>query len=166
MRKVHGRFWGSLLVAALLALGAISPTFATSPTTSSYVLHGTQQLADCGTFQVMDDYDGIVYVTNFYDNDGNLIKTHLAINATDTYRQSVTGQSITMPSHFMVILDRRTMVESGNGLQYHLMVPGLGHVLLDAGRAVYDYNVGAFVFFAGLHQVATGDTSGLCAAFT
>jgi hypothetical protein len=45
------------------------------------------------------------------------------------------------------------------------MIPGLGHVLLHAGRTVYDLNAGTFVFLADPHQVADGDTSGLCAAF-
>jgi hypothetical protein len=40
------------------------------------------------------------------------------------------------------------------------------HVLLDAGRTVYDRTTGTLVFLAGPHQVMDGDTSGLCAAFT
>jgi hypothetical protein len=129
------------------------------------LLQGTQVLANCGTFQVFDDYDATVGVTNYYDNDGNFVEQHLAINGTDTYRQSVTGQSITMPTHFMVHIDREALLASSGGLQYHLMIPGLGNVLLDTGRTVYDGNTGTWVFLAGPHQVATGDTSGLCAAF-
>ena len=166
MRKVHGRFWGSLLFAGLLALSAISQASAAPPTTSTHQLLGTQVLADCDGFQVFDDYDETIGVTNFYDNDGNLIETHLAINGTDTYRQSMTGQSITMGTHYMVHIDRRTMLDSAGGLLYHLMIPGLGHVLLDAGRTVYDRTTGTLVFLAGPHQVMDGDTSGLCAAFT
>jgi hypothetical protein len=166
MRKVHARFWGSLLFAALLALGAISPASAASPTTSTRRLLGTQVLADCDGFQVFDDYDETIVRSDFYDNDGILIETHLAINGTDTYRQSVTGQSIIMGTHYMVHIDRRTMLDSAGGLLYHLLIPGLGHVLLDAGRTVYDRTTGTLIFLAGPHQVMDGDTSGLCAAFT
>jgi len=164
MTKVHARFWGSLLLAALFALGAIAPAFAAPPTTSTVLLQGSQTLADCAGFQVIDDYDETIGVTNFFDNDGTNIETHLSIHGTDTYRQSVTGQSITMGTNFMVHIDRQAMLASSGGLQYHLMIPGLGHVLLDAGRTVND-NTGTLVFSAGPHQVATGDTAGLCAAF-
>jgi hypothetical protein len=128
------------------------------------LLQGSQLLANCNGFQVFDDYDATIDVTNFFDNDGNFVEQHLSIHGTDTYRQSVTGQSITMGTNFMVHIDKQDMLASSGGLQYHLMIPGLGHVLLDAGRTVFD-STGALVFSAGPHQVATGDTAGLCAAF-
>ena len=80
-------------------------------------------------------------------------------------RQSVTGQAISQPSHFMAHFDPQTGLNSSGGLQYRLMIPGLGHVLLDAGRTIYDAQTGELVFAAGPHQVADGDTSELCAAF-
>jgi hypothetical protein len=165
MTKVHARFWGPLLLAALFALSAISPAAAAPPTRSTFLLQGTQLLANCNGFQVFDDYDATIDQTTFYGKDGNAVEIHQAINGTDTYRQSVTGQSITMGTHFMVHFDVQTRLNSSAGMQYHLMIPGLGHVLLDAGRTVYDVNAGTFVFLAGPHQVATGDTAGLCAAF-
>jgi hypothetical protein len=165
MTKVHARLCGSLILAALLALGAISPASAARPTSTTYPLEGTQVMADCDGFQVFDDYDATIVRTDFYDKDGNRIEVHLAINGTDTYRQSVTGQSITMGTHFMVHVDRQTWMNASAGLQYHLVIPGLGPVLLDVGRTVYDLNAGDYVFLAGWHQVAEGDTAGLCAAF-
>jgi hypothetical protein len=165
MTKVHARFCGSLLFAALLALSAISQASAARPTTSTYPLKGTQLLATCDGFQVFDDYDATITQTTFYDKDGNPVEVHQAINGTDTYRQSVTGQSITMPSHFMVHFDVQTGLNSSAGLAYHLMVPGLGGVLLEVGRSVYDVNARTFVFLAGPHQLSSGDTAGLCAAF-
>ena len=149
----------------LFALGAISPVAAAPPTTSTTTVQGTQLLADCGSFQVFDDYAGTIGHTYFYDQEGNLIEIHQAISGTDTYRQSVTGQSITMGSHFMVHFDVQTGLNSSAGMAYHLMIPGQGHVLLDAGYSVYDVNTGTMVFSAGPHQVVDGDTAGLCAAF-
>jgi hypothetical protein len=165
MTKGHARFWGAALLAALFALGAISPAAAAPPTTSTTTVQGTQLLADCAGFQVFDDYAATIGHTYFYDNDGNVIEIHQAINATDTYRQSVTGQSITMGSHFMVHIDVQAGLNASAGMQYHLMIPGLGHVLLEVGHSVYDFNTGVLVFVAGPHQVINGDTSGLCAAF-
>jgi hypothetical protein len=165
MSTLPARFLGTLCLVALFTLGVVSPAFAAPPTRTTIPLHGSQLLADCGGFQVFDDYDAMIDQTNYYDNDGNRVEIHQAINGTDTYRHSVTGQSITMGTHFMVHVDMQTMLNSSSGMQYHLVVPGLGNVLLDVGRTVYDLNAGTFVFLAGPHQVATGDTAGLCAAF-
>lgn len=166
MIKLHSRFWGALLLAVTLALSTVVPVFAALPTTTTYVLQGTQLLASCDGFQVFDDYDVTIVQTIFYDQDGNPIEIHLAINGTDTYRQSVTGQSITMPSHFMARIDVRAGLNSSSGLVYHLVVPGLGAVLLEVGRSVYDFNTGTFVFLAGPHQITSGGTADLCAAFS
>jgi len=165
MIKAYVRFCLSLLLAMLIALGAISPAYAAETTTFTYGLQGSQVLADCGSFQVFDDYDITLVRTDFYDNDGQRTQMHVSINGTDTYRQSVTGQSFTMGTHFMIHNDYRAGLFSAMGLQYHLMVPGIGLVLIDAGDLMYDAQVGDYVFYAGPHQVATGDTSGLCSAF-
>jgi hypothetical protein len=165
VKKVHARFGESLLLAVALALGASAPTSAARPETSTFLMQGTQLLADCGDFLVYDDYDATVGVTNFYDKDHNVIAVHMAINGTDTYRQSVTGETITMPSHFMVHFDPQTGLNASAGLVYHLTVPGLGGVFLEVGRSVFDVNAGAFVFLAGPHQLSSNDTAGLCAVF-
>src|SRR5437773_764780 len=60
MPKVHARFWGLALLAALFALGAISLAAAAPPTTSTTTVQGTQLLADCGAFKVFDDYAGTI----------------------------------------------------------------------------------------------------------
>lgn len=165
MAKVYPSFCRSLLLAVLLALGAVAPVFATAPTTATTPLVGSVVLADCGSFQVFDDYDITMVATTFYDNDGQRTQVHYAITGTDTYRHSVTGQAITMNTSFMIRNDYRTGQNAAMGLQYHLMVPGLGLVLMDVGLLVYDTHVGEYVFFAGPHQVATGDTAGVCLAF-
>lgn len=164
MTKIHARFWGALFLTAILALNT-AVAFAAAPTTVTYPLQGTVLLAQCDGFQVLDDYDITLVQTTFYDKDGNRTMMNIKIDGTDTYRHSVTGQSITMGSHFMIHNDYVEGQSSAMGLQYHLTVPGLGQVLLDVGLMVYDFQVGDYVFFAGSHQVASGDTGGVCAAF-
>ena len=106
VRKGHTRFWASLLLAVVLALGARAPTSAARPETSTTLMQGTDVLAHRSGFDVYDDYDTTVDVTNFYDKAGNVTALHMAINGTNTYyRQPVTGERITMPSHFMVHFD-------------------------------------------------------------
>ncbi|MFN8456591.1 MAG: hypothetical protein U0401_18305 [Anaerolineae bacterium] len=165
MTKIHARFWGTLLLIVIFAFNTVSAAFAAAPTTVTYPLQGTASLADCDGFQVFDDYDITIVRTDFFDNDGNLTMMNMKIDGTDTYRHSVTGQSFTMGSHFMVRNDYKAGKFSAMGLQYHLTVPGVGQVLMDVGNLVYDPQVGDYVFFAGPHQVASGDTARLCTAF-
>ncbi|MEZ4737657.1 MAG: hypothetical protein R3E79_62065 [Caldilineaceae bacterium] len=163
--RLQTRIMGTLLFVMTLLLGVVAPTYAAEPTKKIIPLIGTQVLADCGSFQVLDDYNVMIVQTDFYDNDGVRTAIHQMLNGTDTYRHSATGQSFTMKSTFMVQFDVATMINSSAGLQYHLTLPGMGNVLLDVGKTVFDLNAGDFIFMAGTHQVAEGDTAGLCAAF-
>lgn len=166
MTKVHAHFWSPPLLAVVLALAVSVPVSAAPPTRSTFLLQGTEALADCGSFQVLDDYDVLLDITNYYDKDGDLVEIHTAINGTDTFRNSVTGEAITMGSHFMVHYDVATGVNSSTGLKYHLTVPGLGSVLLQVGHSIYNTSTGTWEFVAGPHQLKEGDTAGLCAAFS
>jgi hypothetical protein len=166
MTKVHARFWSPPLLAVVLALAVSVPASAAPPTRSTFLLQGTEALADCGSFQVLDDYDVTVEQTIYYDKDGNAVEIHQAIKGTDTYRHSVTGEAITMGSHFMVHFDVATGLNSSTGLKYYLTVPGLGNVLLQVGHSVYNTNTGTWEFVAGPHQLKEGDTADLCAAFS
>jgi hypothetical protein len=114
---------------------------------------------------VIDQYDVNVTSTRFFDQSGQLVEIHLLLRGTDTYVRSDTGQSVVQPSRFMARIDSQTLVNISTGLQYRLVVPGLGNVLLDVGRTVFDFATDSFIFLAGPHQVLDGDTAGLCAAF-
>ena len=50
------------------------------------------------------------------------------------------------------------------GLRFRVAFPGLGVVLLDAGRIVFDAD-GNVVFEAGPHQIVNEDFAEFCAAF-
>jgi hypothetical protein len=50
------------------------------------------------------------------------------------------------------------------GMRFRVAFPGLGVVLLDAGRIVFDAD-GNVVFEAGPHQVFNEDFTEFCAAF-
>lgn len=165
MSTVYARFLGTLLFALVSTLGIVTPASAAPPTRSTFQLQGSQLLANCDGFQVFDDYDVTIVQVNYYNKDGTRVEIHQAIKGTDTYRQSVTGETITMGTHFMVHIDMQTLLNASAGLQYHLTVPGLGNVLIDAGRTVYDLHAETFVFLAGPHQVNTGDTASLCTVF-
>jgi len=159
------RLLAGLLLGALVLIAGPGGASAAPPERSESVLQGSQVLAHCGGFDVLDQYNVSVVTTRFFDQSGAVVEIHLLLQGTDTYVRSDTGRAIVQPSSFMARIDRPTLVNISTGLQYRLVVPGLGNVLLDAGRTVFDFTTGSFVFLAGPHQVVTGDTAGLCAAF-
>jgi hypothetical protein len=163
--KPPARLLALVLLGVLVFASGTLPAAAAAPERSESVLQGTQVLAHCNGFDVIDQYNVTVVTTQFFDQSGAAVEIHLSLQGTDTYVRSDTGRAIVQPSHFMARIDRQPLVNISTGLQYHLMVPGLGNVLLDAGRTVYDFTTGSYIFLAGPHQVVTGDTAGLCAAF-
>ena len=61
-------------------------------------------------------------------------------------------------------LDLEEGTESDVGLRFRVIFPGLGVVLLDAGRVVFDAD-GNVAFEAGPHQIVNEDFAAFCAAF-
>lgn len=164
MRRALAALVPSVAAAAIL-VGFAPAAHAVPPTRTTFILEGTDPLADCGSFTVLDHYYVEVDQTNYFDQDGNRVEIHQAIHGTDTYINSVTGEAITMGSNFMVHYDPQTMLNMSAGMIYHLIVPGLGNVFVEVGRSVYDVAAGEFVVLNGPHQLAEGDVSGLCSAF-
>ncbi len=154
----------SLLAAGLVVVGIAPAAEAVPPTRRTFILDGTEVLANCGSFDVLDRYYAEVVQTNYFDQDGNRVEIHQAIHGTDTYINSVTGEAVTMGSNFMVHYDPETMLNMSAGRVYVLTMPGLGNVLLQVGRSVYDVAAGEFIILNGPHQLVGGDVSGLCAA--
>jgi len=162
------------LAALLLVVGILitfAPTAGAVPTDRfTTLMEGRFTIAECPEpefspgFNVVDQFFIDVDTTLFFDQDGNVTEVHLMIRGTDSYVNNKTGRTITMPSSFMVHFDPETLLNMSTGLQYHLVVPGLGNVLLDVGRTVFDLNTGQFVVLNGPHQVVEGDTSGICLA--
>jgi hypothetical protein len=154
-------------LAALLLVVGILITFAPAtdavpPDRFTTLMEGRFVIAKCLGFDVVDQFFIDVDTTLFFDQDGNVTEVHLMIRGTDSYVNTVTGRTITMPSSFMVHFDPETLLNMSTGLQYRLQMPGLGNILLDVGRTVFDLNTGEFLVLDGPHQVAEGDTSGIC----
>jgi hypothetical protein len=129
---------------------------------------GTALIADCGTFQVMDAYQGELSIMAFLDKDGNPDRAIIDFRGTDTFFSSVTGKSFTETFHNkefanLTAQDGLQPVKLAKvGIIYRLTVPGHGAVFLEVGRAVF--TPGHIEFEAGQHQAVDGDIAGLCAA--
>ena len=160
------RVTGPAIVAVgLMALVPFSMASADGPVTTTWHLEGTDVLADCGSFQVLDVYTQDETGKAWLDQDGNLVKFILQNSGIDTFTNSVTGTAYPMSFHNTYTVDytatpRRSAVM---GVVYRLVVPGAGAVWLDVGRVVFERGAG-IVFQAGPHQFFDGDETALCAA--
>jgi hypothetical protein len=152
----------ALLLAAWYLVGigvalAIPPERFTIPTSGTFVL------AECDGFDVMDEFSGRLTVTEFYDQNGELVRLTFQQFDHDRIYNSVTGFSVS--SRFVV--NQTLYPDAGElyirGLAFNITVPGYGIVFFDSGLGVF-YNVeGQWVLvkFAGNYQP---DTELLCAA--
>ena len=156
----------SLLLVSLMAFVPLSVAFADGPVVEGPIHEeGTEELVDCGSFQVLDVYELNFTVKQFFDEEGNLVKIVEQVWGTDTFTNSVTGKAYPMDFHNNTIVDFSTTPPraANMGVIFRLIVPGAGAVFLDVGRIVLDRQ-GNVYFQAGPHQFFDGDVDCLCAA--
>ena len=156
-------------MAFLLALAgpasAIPPTFEElDPETADVVL-----VEDCpqdGGFDIRDDFVVEGTITTYYDRNGEPIRIWAHIRAIDRFYNSETGKEYTATTANIIhFLDLQTGQDNAMGLEYQLTVPGVGLVVLDGGKLIFDAE-GDVVFEAGQHQIlgSNPDTEKFCEA--
>jgi hypothetical protein len=154
-----------VVLMALLAI-TVQPAAAAPPEHWSYLWTGTDVIADCGDFDIIDEWTEYGDATTFYDQEGVPVRVQAHARFEEVIRNSVTGKSITTETHglnwFHVDGESHKVV----GRAYHTVVPGVGTVLIDAGHYVFDMELDPpeIVFMVGKHQFWEGDLDGLCAA--
>ncbi len=128
---------------------------------------GTEVIADCGAFQVLDHYVTERSIIRFLYDTGIRERDIRQFWGTDTYINSVTGKSYTATFHNTTFIDFDTSgkrIELANsGVGFRLTLPGGGVVFLDIGRFEVDAQ-GNVIWEAGPHHFLDGDFAGLCAA--
>lgn len=149
-------------MALMLALAGSAS--AAKPEVRTFHFEGTDVIADCGDFEVVDDFVFDIRSLAFFDRAGNedFARNHFVIH--DIFSNSVTGESFATTTRQNVVVDLPSLKEiSGSGLSYRVTVPGEGVVLLQAGRLEFD-EAGNVAFQAGPKQVLEQDFAKLCAA--
>lgn len=125
---------------------------------------GVEPIADCGSFDVLDEYS-IDYVLRVHvDANGDPIRGVEQVQGTDTFVNSVTGKRIPTKFANSVKIDFEAGLGATSGIIYRVTVPGMGAVFLDVGRIVTNQSGDIVAFRAGPHQFFDADFSRLCAA--
>jgi hypothetical protein len=121
-------------------------------------------IADCESFEVINRGEGgEVAALFFFGGDGAIERVSTQTTLTDEYINSVTGKTLTGRGRFHFEIEYADPYETWVGIQYQVVVPGAGVVLLDAGRLVTDA-VGEVLAITGRHDVYEADFGRLCEA--
>ena len=158
-------------MAFMLALAgtasAISPTSdELEPVTDDVVLVEDCPGPDGTTFDIRDDFEGHTTATTFYDRNGDVVRIRFFSEYVDRFYNSETGKEYTATTATTIDFeDPETGQLEAHGLIYHLTLPGVGVVILDAGTLIFNAD-GEVVFESGKHQIfgSNPDTEKFCEA--
>jgi hypothetical protein len=149
MRRTHRSIVA--VAAAVASLAVAAPASAFPPKTERFSDSGTSLWASCEGFDIVVNFEFTATITEFYDQDGDLVRVRGWSRGTGELVNTVTGKTETGSSPSMFIDDFRTETTSLVGLQFHNNVPGQGIVALDAGRIVIDWATDEVILEAGPH---------------
>ena len=154
-----------LLVLTALALSSIllmaKPAGATPPSVETFHEEGEFLFADCGTFQLTETFTVDVRVTTFFNAQGDAVRATEHVNFVGVITNSLSGNTYPDPGHHQRVIDLTTGEETVVGLVFLTPVPGLGPVLHDTGKVIFDAN-GDVTFVAGPHNVLLGTNPDPC----
>ena len=108
-------------------------------------------LADCGAFDLRDSFTFEFNGTVFSDDDGNVTRVVEHVGGSDTFYNSVTGESVTGTINSGEIVDLVNGTVTQNGTVGRITVPGEGAFFFDVGKYIIDFEEG-LVFLAGTHH--------------
>jgi hypothetical protein len=162
-----------LVAAAAFMLASVTPVAAAAPQVVGErhfeVVRDIAGFINCGDYVL--DYHVEVFrtITEFYDNDGNLVRAHFDIHYKGTVTNAETGMVARDDGSRMFIDDYVAQTSTLVRGSHHVTVPGYGIVFGETGRAVSDWNGTTpdeseeddfVIFSAGLH----GDPVDICDA--
>lgn len=145
------RMLASLVVGLVATLAPASSAMAGPPVTTSGSEAGDVFLADCGSFDLRDSFTFTWKGKEFYDADGNLTRVVMHVGGSDTFYNSVTGESVTGTINSGETLDLVDGTVTQNGTIGRITVPGEGAFFFDVGKYIIDFEDG-LTFLAGRHH--------------
>ncbi len=114
-------------------------------------------------FPFLEEFEGTVTITTYFDNAGNPVKVKLHLPFHGTLTNEANGKSVSADQVLIVFQDLEAGTETLVGVRFRVTFPGLGAILLDVGRVVFDAE-GNVIFEAGPHQIIHEDFEAFCAA--
>jgi hypothetical protein len=124
------------------------------------------------TFTVSYNYDVVRTITEFVDDDGNVLREVIEAHFVGTATNDTTGKVLPADGERHIVWDFVAGTWTETGTLRHVAVSGSGVVLLQSGRIVYplpavpqpDVIPKVELFEAGPHDVFEGQYADFCAA--
>src|SRR5262245_60209035 len=179
MTKITHRWTVALAVAVSTAAALAGAAFADSPNVlernHTYVRE-VPHAATCTpfgyAFTVSYRYEVRRTITEFADNDGNVLREVIEAHFVGTATNDTTGRALRVAGERHIVWDFLAGTWTETGTLRHVTVPGSGVVLLQSGRIVYplpavpqpDVIPKVELFMSGPHDVFEGQYADFCAA--
>ena len=150
--------------ALALCLLASAPAFAAAPLIEDQTFTEVNDpVANCGDFVIIANGEGSTRTWVYFGRDGAPLKFVLHGHYRGTLTNSVTGATLLdAPSVAIIDVDLVTGQETRIGAFWTVTLPGVGRVLFNVGRMVFDGS-GPPVFIAGQHVPPEEEIALLCA---
>jgi hypothetical protein len=154
----------SALIAAAGATAA-APVVVEKQNQLTRVFAGLEDCQAYGySFTTTARFDVTRSVTEFYDNEGNLLREELHIRFVGSETNDVTGQSLPVNGVRHVTFDYVSGAFTETGVLRHVTLPGQGIILHESGRIVRSLDDDSLLGQSGPHQLFGGDLAAFCAA--
>lgn len=128
-----------------------------------------QVAADCGDFTVLADTVYRGHATLRFNAAGDLVQisaherfTEVLYNSNDPTKSISSNPQ--QASNLLIHIENSTEWVAGSIFKFTL--PGVGVVMHDVGRVVYDTSTGEVLFQAGPQQYLNGDIAALCSVLS
>lgn len=153
---------GAIAFTSLLA----SPAGAAQPQVVRFTLTIMQTDTTSCEFDILEEAEGTITIITSFDEEGNPTSAFFHLPFVGTLTNAETGTSVTGRQELVLVEDLEEGTTTLLGLRFLVTFEGLGHVVLDAGRIVFDAS-GTPTFVAGPHDVEIeGDFEEFCAALS
>lgn len=140
-------------VVALVATAA-PPAQSLSPERLDTFTEDLSGTDPCDGFDIVSSGTLTIRVTAYFDNAGTPVRVHVHASRDQRLTSSVTGEWIELRGHVFVVIDLTTGWESWLGQVIMSNERGLGSVIQDTGRIVFDSDFDV-AFIAGPHDGIT-----------
>jgi hypothetical protein len=148
---ILGRILAGLVAALSMVVAGASSADAGPPLKTEDFVEDDVFLFDCGDFDLRDHFTFESHGKVFLDEAGNPVRVVEQVAGSDTFYNSVTGESVTGTINSGETVDLVNGTVTQNGTIGRITVPGMGVVFFDVGKYIIDFDEG-LVFLAGSHH--------------
>jgi hypothetical protein len=146
----------------VVALGFVLPAHAAPPQSQSFTFTALDSMS-CAGFDATIERNFTGREAAYFDQQGNVVRLQVLADMRGSVTNSVTGKTVALRGHIQVITNVTTGSTTFVGPVLMGNSQGVGSVIKDTGRIVFDPD-GNIAFEAGPHDAIDTDGAVFCSA--